>query len=85
MLIERKELRGDGVPIRRGYTIHQTHLDELKASIIGVSFTHLLDRRKVSNENERYLESFLDWVKETYDPKLIYYPFPELFQNSWNK
>lgn len=63
----------DGVSPLIGYTVHQT--DHNNSLWLAAGDERLAERRRLGNENEENLELFLKWVKETFNPQLIYYPF----------
>ena len=58
-----------------GYSREQTHSSDFRDDILGIGFERRAGRRRVSNENERVFQLFLHWVRTTFDPQLIYYPF----------
>ncbi len=70
-----KEAKTGGIPNYLGYAIEQSHLSAFRDDILGIGFERRAGRRRVSNENEQVFQLFLHWVKTTFDPQLIYYPF----------
>lgn len=63
------------IPSKIGYAIQQTDLDDENAILGGIDPYWRLKVREVRNSSEMRLREFLSWVRDTYNPERIYYPF----------